>query len=238
VQQFRTECGDIGRVARYRSSAMRCLSGIAVLAIGCTSDAAGPADKPPKDDGPARKLAGVYPERFDCASIVSLSKLSEILGAPAKVAEMPPVGVSPGTPKPCNYRVEKEVPESWMFDFDCRDNYKKQADALFAEYRQRNAERIEAYNVAADAKEKRKPVFIDGVDAGVPPLVHPGTTVDVEVGAKAIDHNDKGLLFIDDDAPCYVRVIGNDATRRLALAQHIAKALTYNNAPMTPRAAK
>jgi hypothetical protein len=216
---------------------MRCLSGIVILAAGCTSSPADPTDKPTKDE-PARKLAGVYPERFDCSSIISTAQLSEILGAPARVADMPPVGVAPGTPRPCNYKVEKEVPESWMFDFDCRDNYKKQADALFADYRRINADRIQAYNEIADAKEPRKPVMKDGVDAGVPELVHPGTTVDVSVGAKAIDHNDKGLLFIDDDAPCYVRVIGNDAARRLALAQHIAKHLTYNNAPMTPRAAK
>jgi hypothetical protein len=45
-------------------------------------------------------------------------------------------------------------------------------------------------------------------------------------------------LFIDDDAPCYVRVVGPEADRRMALARHLVSALTPATAPMTPRAAK
>ena len=37
-------------------------------------------------------------------------------------------------------------------------------------------------------------------------------------------------------APCYVRVVGNDAARRLELAKLLAKNLTFENAPMSPRA--
>ena len=48
--------------------------------------------------------------------------------------------------------------------------------------------------------------------------------------------NFAGLIFIDDDAPCYVRVVGNDAARRLELAKLLAKNLTFANAPMSPRA--
>ena len=70
-------------------------------------------------------------------------------------------------------------------------------------------------------------------------MVHaPGAAVDVAVGAKGLDHHGQGLLFIDDDAPCYVRVVGPDAPRRLALAQLIAKNLTFANAPMSPRPMK
>ena len=57
----------------------------------------------------------------------------------------------------------------------------------------------------------------------------------MEVGAKALDHHGRGLLFIDDDAPCYVRVIGPDAPHRLELARLVAKNLTFANAPMDPR---
>ena len=67
------------------------------------------------------------------------------------------------------------------------------------------------------------------------PIHAPSGAVDVEVGAKGLDHHGQGLLFIDDDAPCYVRVVGPDAQRRLALARAIAKNLTFANAPMTPR---
>jgi hypothetical protein len=58
----------------------------------------------------------------------------------------------------------------------------------------------------------------------------------VAVGAKGLDHHGQGLIFVDDDAPCYVRVLGKDAARRLELARLIAKNLTFANAPMTPRA--
>jgi hypothetical protein len=57
----------------------------------------------------------------------------------------------------------------------------------------------------------------------------------VQVGARGLDHHGQGLLFLDDDAPCYVRIVGPDSVRRLSLAQLIAKNLTFANAPMTPR---
>jgi hypothetical protein len=39
------------------------------------------------------------------------------------------------------------------------------------------------------------------------------------------------LLFLDDDAPCYVRVIGPGADRRLALARLVAGRLERRTAP-------
>ena len=74
-------------------------------------------------------------------------------------------------------------------------------------------------------------------DAGIE-YHRPGAPTEVDVGAKALDHHGQGLLFIDDDAPCYVRVVGPDSNARLALAKLIAKNLTFQNAPMTPRALK
>ena len=46
---------------------------------------------------------------------------------------------------------------------------------------------------------------------------------------------DQGLIFIDDDTPCYVRVVGPSAAQRLALAKLISANLTLERAPMTPR---
>jgi hypothetical protein len=206
---------------------------VLIASVGCTSDAAQPKEKPIET---TPKLAGVYPDKFECSSIASTAALSEVLGAPTRAIDTPS-SVPRGLPRPCNYEVAKEVPEYWTFDFDCRDGYKQRADALFAQYKQMNTDRIQQYNEVSDAGP-RKPVMKDGVDAGVPELRHPGTTSEVSVGAKAIDHNDQGLLFIDDDAPCYVRVIGQDGARRLELAKYVAKHLTFANAPMTPRAAK
>lgn len=61
---------------------------------------------------------------------------------------------------------------------------------------------------------------------------------DVEVGRQAVDHHGQAILFIDDDAPCYVRVHGPTAEGRLSLARLIAGKLTLANAPMTPTPVK
>jgi hypothetical protein len=119
----------------------------------------------------------------------------------------------------------------WTFDFDCRDNYKQTADALFVEYQQKNADIVSHYDALADAGGLKP------TDANIE-YHRPGEATDVAVGAKGLDHHGQAILFIDDDAPCYVRVIGPDAARRLELARLIAKNLTYANAPMVPRPPK
>jgi hypothetical protein len=134
-----------------------------------------------------------------------------------------------GVPAPCSYQVTMPaVMEYWTYDFDCRDGMKQRSDALFAQYKRTSAELIEAYNAAADAG-------IKPTDSGVVTKA-PEDAVEVQVGAKALDHHGQGLLFVDDDAPCYVRVVGPDAPRRLELAKAVAKNLTFANAPMQPRA--
>jgi glucose dehydrogenase len=139
-----------------------------------------------------------------------------------------PAGIAP----PCNYQLTTDTgQEVWTFDFDCRDHMKERADALFAQYKAGSTDMVNQYNALADAGTLNQ---LKGSDAGVP--IHaPSGAVEVEVGAKGLDHHGQGLLFIDDDAPCYVRVVGPDAQRRLALARAIAKNLTFANAPMIPR---
>jgi hypothetical protein len=51
------------------------------------------------------------------------------------------------------------------------------------------------------------------------------------VGRSGVDAADSALFFIDEDAPCTVRVIGPGATRRLALARLIAEHLEPRTAP-------
>jgi hypothetical protein len=55
----------------------------------------------------------------------------------------------------------------------------------------------------------------------------------IRVGASGIDI-EPALVFLDDDAPCYVRVVGPERERRVALAHLVAEKLTAKNAPMTP----
>jgi hypothetical protein len=130
-------------------------------------------------------------------------------------------------PHPCNYEVQAQALEAWTYDIDCRPNAKQQADQLFAQYSNDSTAMVQHYNALADAG-------IKPTDAGI--AIHaPEPASEVQVGAKALDHHGQGLIFWDDDAPCYVRVIGPDAARRLELAKLVSKNLTFENAPMTPR---
>ncbi len=189
---------------------------------------------------PERKLAGVYPEYFKCDTIATLDALPGVFRAPARQIENP-ASVARGTPHPCVYEVSATQPEVWTFDFDCRDNMKKTADALFAQYTKTSGELIDQYNIASDAGPVPG-VKVDAgtkdktIDAGPERVMRaPEQASVVQVGARGLDHHGQGLLFIDDDAPCYVRIVGPDSARRLSLAQLVAKNLTFANAPMTPR---
>ena len=209
-----------------------------IALVACSrEDSAEPAKKPAE---PERKLAGVYPEYFKCDSIANPEALASVLGGTARQIDNP-ASVQRGTPQPCVYELATAPPEVWTFDFDCRDNMKKTADALFAQYTRTSSELVDSYNVASDAG----PVPGLKIDAGIkdktidagPEVVRraPEQATVVQVGARGLDHHGQGVLFIDDDAPCYVRVVGPEAARRLALAQLVAKNLTFANAPMTPR---
>ncbi len=57
------------------------------------------------------------------------------------------------------------------------------------------------------------------------------------VGKKAIDHSKAQLIFLDDDTPCAVWIVGPTDISRAALARMVAAKLTMKTAPMTPRAA-
>jgi hypothetical protein len=198
---------------------------VLVVLAGCKNDgAAGSESKP----APPRRLAGVYPDKWKCESIATLDALGAVLGGTVKPIDSP-MSVPRGLPHPCNYELEAQPPEYWTFDLDCRDGMKQRADALFAQYKATSTELVDQYNAMADAGA------LKATDAGIDRHTPEGA-VDVAVGAKGLDHHGQGLLFIDDDAPCYVRVVGKDAARRLELAKLLAKNLTFENAPMSPRA--
>jgi hypothetical protein len=199
-----------------------------LAALGaCKTEKAAPADPPPKTTEP-KTLAGVWPKDFKCESVASRETLVSVLGGEVKPIDNPGT-VQPGTPAPCKYEVVREgALEQWQFDFDCRDSWKQKADGLFEEYRRKNLDMIADWNYKADAG------MFKPNDAGTE-YNRPGDPIEVAVGAKGLDHHGLALLFIDDDAPCYVRVAGKDSARRLILAQLLAKNLTFQNAPMTPR---
>jgi len=57
----------------------------------------------------------------------------------------------------------------------------------------------------------------------------------VHVGESGIDYKDAALLFIDDDTPCYGRVLGPGAETRRRLAELVATNLTPRSAPTSLR---
>jgi hypothetical protein len=198
------------------------------LLAACDSGAASskPTEKATESD---RKLAGVFADRWQCDSLAKPDQIAQLLGAvkanKLESAIAPPKGV----PQPCNYEVTMQsTMEYWTYDIDCRDHYKERADKLFEQYKRTSGELVQQYDQMSDAG------LVKPTDAGIV-IKRPDDAVEVQVGAKALDHHGQGLLFIDDDAPCYVRVIGPDAARRLTLATMVAKSLTFQNAPMDPR---
>jgi hypothetical protein len=203
---------------------MRRFLWVLVVLAGCKDDGAAASDPPARP----RTLAGVYPEKWQCDSVVTLDTLAQLLGGTAKPVDTA-VPVERGLPHQCIYEVQARDLERWMFDVDCRAGMKQRADALFAQYKELSRDAIEHYASHPPAGGTK------GRDAGVE-LHPPEPAVEVAVGAKGLDHRGQGLIFIDDDAPCYVRVVGGDASRRLELAKHLATHLTFANAPMTPRA--
>lgn len=214
--------------SRYRHGVHRHLLPLLALLAGCDSGAAS-SKQTEKATETERKLAGVFPDRWQCDSIAKPDQIASLLGAvkanKLESAISPPKGV----PQPCAYEVTMQsTMEYWTYDLDCRDHMKERADKLFEQYKRTSAELVQQYDHMTDAG------LVKPTDAGVA-IKRPDDAVEVQVGAKALDHHGQGLLFIDDDAPCYVRVIGPDAARRLALAQMVAKNLTFANAPMDPR---
>lgn len=210
---------------------MRRLLLVPVVLVGCNNDRG--ATDPQRTAAP-RKLAGVYAEQWRCDSVATLDALGPLLHGTVKQVDsaMP---VPTGVPRPCTYQVQARDLEHWTFDVDCRDTMKQTADALFAQYRESSREAVQRYARADAAVSKAHDPASKPHDAGADSFA-PEDAVEVDVGAKALDHHGRGLIFIDDDAPCYVRVTGKDAARRLELAKLIAKNLTFANAPMTPRA--
>ncbi len=53
----------------------------------------------------------------------------------------------------------------------------------------------------------------------------------MRIGISALDHNDSALLFIDDDTPCYGRILGPGQAIRVRIAEILVPALTPRSAP-------
>ena len=203
--------------------------------------ACGKSERERAEEKSAKSIApiGVLPWNFKCDSLAPTADLQAIVGGPAEPIENqmePPQG----TAAPCNYLVTSEAgQQAWTYDLDCRSSALEQAEVLFTQYESQNRDLLAAYEAAAAADAgvpvKKAPV-VKGqpeVDAGPPPPP-PKPSKPVAVGKRGLDHG-QGIFFVDDDAPCQVRVFGPDEDRRLRLAQLIARNLTEATAPMEPK---
>lgn len=204
-------------------TALTALTGAASALFAC-NDKAPRASAAGSGDEPVRQMVGVDPREFRCDSLVSDEQVGALVGGKARAVESAvptPLGVA----APCTYLVEQASgPQvGWTFDLDCRDGMLERANALFEQYARTSAEAVERATMAGGAQ-------------GEPGEPAPALAREVDVGARGLDHHGQGLLFVDDDAPCYVRVVGPGPQARLALAQHLARALTELSAPMTRRA--
>jgi hypothetical protein len=102
-----------------------------------------------------------------------------------------------------------------------------------AQYRQKSDDAVKHYNEVMDAGAGKS---FNASDAGVEVHTAPSGATDVTInGQKGVDVLGQAVLFVDDDAPCFVRIVGPDAPRRLELAKMVSKNLTIANAPMKPR---
>ena len=198
-----------------------------LAAAGCTKAKSndGAADTPAPAVG---KRIGIDPDRWTCDVLTTPAVMSEAMGAPAR--EVANTMATPrGVPRPCTYVVEvlPGQEEDWSYDLDCRDGAVESSKVLFTQFAADSARLVAAFAAASAGKP-----IID--DAGLA-LKAPGASFDVAVGKRGLDHHGQGILFVDDDAPCYVRVVGRDAARRLTLAKLIAGKLKPATAPMRPR---
>lgn len=215
---------------------MRFLVVAALFLVACESDGGKKSSSETPVEGPGKELLGINPEKWQCDLVAPPAELARIFGGEAKLLDSP---FTPprGVPDPCSYAVTTGAPdadggaalvESWTFDIDCREDYEKRAEMLFAQYAQTSADLVAEYQKHT-AGAGRPPTD----DAGVP-VRAPTASAEASVGRKALDHHGQGLLFVDADAPCYVRIVGPDPAKRLALAQLVEANLVEKNAPMKP----
>lgn len=195
-----------------RQSGVLLLCG-ALLAGGCSGDEAEPANVLATDPEPAVRVLGVPPASFQCDSVAPLADIARITGVTEADIESQPSPFSPptGVAEPCYFAIATPAPAS------------EQSDAAAPAPRTLSFDidcRPRALTDAADLMA----TYATGAEASA-----------VRIGKSGLDHSGVQVLFIDDNAPCYVRVTAPERKTRLALARLIAENLTAQNAPMSTR---
>lgn len=189
----------------------RTTSGIAAAALAALSFASckkeakeNPAPKVlAADDETMPAAIGVYPSEFKCESV---APLPDVISAVGQVVTLRPPAFDPqfGTPGACEYHGEEKKPAEGI-DAGPYPSWSFDIDCRTLGLK--SGKRL----MATYAKDE--------------------TSTPIRVGKSGIDHRNTVLLFIDDDSPCSVRVLGLGRERREALAKLVAENLTATNAP-------
>jgi hypothetical protein len=164
------------------------------------------------DDSPSAKSSskpysnpGVAPEYFECDSLLTAKEIAKVVDG--RVEQVASAFESPnGVAEPCAY-LHTSIPEG---------------DAGIIH---------EAWSFDIDCRDDAlkdaKTMMTQWAEGA-----GDGGSYRVEVGRGGLDHGGGGIVFIDDDSPCHVRVIGPRSDTRLAIAKVLAKRLTPDTAPM------
>jgi hypothetical protein len=227
------------------------------LALGaCKEEEPAPKAAPKPQVEPAPKPAnmiGVSAEDFECDAVATTEQVAEALGVEV-VKEDPLIAPPAGLARPCAYSGRlRPAGEGDGAGKELDERAKQRLEAAREEERKRKIEALREENPFISVNQAAQ--LVDGADSAHVTWSYdidcrdralrdaeslmaryqdaPGAT-EVEVGRRGLDHNNAALLFIDDDAPCYVRVLGPDAEQRLALARLVAAGLTPKNAPLAP----
>jgi hypothetical protein len=189
------------------------LVAIAVLALAGACGNEKPKQKAAKVEGEASAgFIGVDPSVFRCETIAPVPDVGVAIGG--QVERMESMFTPPkGTPVPCDY-AQIGLPPPVV-----QDGAPAPAQPM--------------WSIRFDCREDHMP----GTTKEMERLATEEGATRVTVGKLAVDHLNAALLFVDDDSPCTVRVVGPNPDQRLAIARLVADRLTPRTAPMTPRPA-
>jgi hypothetical protein len=202
-------------VKRAKVRAMRSFLLCVVAVTACACEQKNPYD--PKGGGPPEptKTIGVAPDKFDCASIVTVADIEQVMGVPMVKYEES-ITPEPGTAAPCAYQ-EKEPPPAMgdasvkirvaRVQFDCREEAHKAAIS-----------NIGFHQSDPDAQAREV--------AGI--------------GKKAVEDRGMRITALDDDTICAIYVVtqGTEPAARELLTKMVLGKLNESNQPSPPKVVK
>jgi len=155
---------------------------------------------------PARP-SGLHPDDFECESVASGAAVGAALEREI-IVETSSFEAPQGVPRACNYTARGAG-----FDEATKDAGPAAAQPTWS------------FDI-----DCRRTALRDGA-ALMTQYAKNLDSKPLQIGKSAIDHRDVVLLLIDDDTPCYARVLGPGSANRIAIATIVAAGLKPETAP-------